>query len=306
MLIQRPVSLFCRSVSPRAPHLSFTHLLVSDLIWACLLLCVGCQPPEKRESYTFSITPASNELDGGQDSGGQIGGSDDEAGSSHVGGEAIAGEISEEARVSLTIQAINPLTQSGISGLSATIVLTDREDEAVIEDQLTDAMGQVTFSLPSQTQYQISFQAEGYPTHHLIGEVANSSARQVTFISTLRLRQQVLGALNLSSDENLGLVVIGLDLPTLAPALGASADLNSEYEAAFVLGSFAPRLGQEIAPDVGGFVSFANVVTGEAEVIVTPPENSRCAVAPAERDETKRVPVYAGEVTILIFTCRPN
>ena len=85
-----------------------------------------------------------------------------------------------------------------------------------------------------------------------------------------------------------------------------SQDLFPVTKTKFSFGSTRPALGQTIISGGGGFVSFANVTPGDVQITVTPPEGSGCALFPAERDEQPTVQVYAGEVTVVAFTCKPN
>ena len=214
--------------------------------------------------------------------------------------------------VQLTIKAINPLNSSGLSGLSAT--WPEALDLRPRADTLTDDSGSITFDLPSQSEYEVILSGEGYSAHHLFGALGDQNATQISFVSTDQLTQQVFTALGIQPSMDKGIVVIGLDRPNLAPAVGASAELESPYEKVFTLGQFGPSEGSSVIAGGGGFVSFANVEPGDIRVFVQAPENQRCALFP--RDDWSQeisaeepnfiLPVYAGEVSIVAFTCKDD
>lgn len=214
------------------------------------------------------------------------------------------GEL-ETNGIELSIRAIDPLTNQGVSGLSATLV-QDTSDDFNENVLTTDSNGRATFSVNEQSNYEVILEGSGFVAHHLFGELGNQPAEQISFVSNESLTQQVYSALGMTPALDKGIVVIGLDLPNLAPAVGTSVDLNTEYEKSFILGSFGPSEGNEVIAGGGGFVSFANVLPGQVEVVVQANDGEVCAVFP--RNETTRLtlPVYAGEVTIAAFTCEVN
>ena len=111
----------------------------------------------------------------------------------------------------------------------------------------------------------------------------------------------VFGQLGLMDQETKGILVVGLDTPTLAPAVGASAQIDVESDTPFVFAGSTPTGGQEIPSTGQGFVTFPNVTPGEVN-IETSMANGGCRIFPAEDGVT--VTVKAGEVSVVAYTCR--
>ena len=223
-------------------------------------------------------------------------------------GEMTAGEMTlEYLEPTLTVRALNPLNGSGVQGMNAELTTPQAMDESGrvgMTTSTTSADGTANLGAKLNTTYEVILTSDQHAPHHIIGDLGDEAVEQVTFVSTFTLTNQVFSLLNLTSDPDKGIVVIGLDLPNLAPAVGASAELSQSYESAFVFGTTTPIAGQTILSGGGGFVSFANVTPGETQVSVTPPEGARCAVFPAEERDQPTIQVYPGEVTVLAFTCR--
>ena len=255
-----------------------------------ILLTTSCQESETKESITISAAPLpfagmmTEEIDMA-------------AGSAMQSGT----ETPPTSLIDFTLLALDPLSNRGVLGLTAEL----KQPIEYAEMSSTNEEGNVTFSLPAESDYEVVLSGETYPPHHVLGELGTEASQQITFVSTLSLSQQVTGALGLSPDDTTGIVVVGLDAPNLSPAVGASATLSSPFMEAFTLGRFGPVKGDTITQGSGGFVSFAQVTAGPTDVQVTPPEGQVCAVFPAERSMTATIEVYPGEVTIIAFTCRP-
>tara|TARA_B100001250_G_scaffold327716_1_gene292006 strand:+ start:132 stop:506 length:375 start_codon:yes stop_codon:yes gene_type:complete len=114
----------------------------------------------------------------------------------------------------------------------------------------------------------------------------------------------VFGALGLMDDPAKGILVVGLDLPSLAPAIGAGATVDLEHGLPFVFAGNQPAAGSVIPMGGQGFVTFPNVTPGEVSIATDYP-NGGCQIFPAETDE-RSVEILAGEVTVVAFTCRSN
>ena len=207
--------------------------------------------------------------------------------------------------LTLTIRAIDPLSGQGVSGLTLTLAAGEVGDSVEDEQLSTDQSGTASIRLAPLSDYEVIINGEGYSAHHLFGSLGESDATQISFVSPDTLTAQVFSALGTSPDPTKGIVVIGLDQPNLAPAVGTRADLSSDYEKSFTLGSFGPSEGNEVISGGGGFVSFANVSPGEAIVSVEPKMAERCAVFPRNESSEYTLPVYAGEVSVMAFICQP-
>ena len=248
------------------------------------LLIFGCNESSDPKEDILVVTAQSDE---GQNNLSEI----------DMGSEPVSTE-----GVDLSIRAIDPLTNQGVTGLTATVV----QGHLGLSHEggsITDSNGTVTLSMNTGTSYEVSLEGPGFVPHHLFGELGNESAEQISFVSNENLTQQVFSALGMMPAQDKGIVVIGLDLPNLAPAVGTSVDLNAEYEKSFILGSFGPSEGNEVIAGGGGFVSFANVSPGQVEVLVQAKEGDRCAVFPRNENSNLTLPVYAGAVSIVAFTC---
>lgn len=249
----------------------------------------SCQEPEGDNDRVLVITPptdmGSNEVD--------MSSSENSDQSMPVMVEGIE----------LSLRAINPLSNQGVAGLTANLVL-DGSSDAMDNMAITDSTGTVKFNVEERINYEITLEGDDYVTHHLFGEIGDQPAEQISFVSTQSLTQQVLSSLGLTSDPNKGIVVIGLDRPNLAPAIGTSVDLDTEYDKAFILGSFGPSEGNEIISGGGGFVSFANVLPGQVNVLVQPQAGENCTVFPRNESAEYVIPIYAGEVSIVAFICQ--
>ena len=162
---------------------------------------------------------------------------------------AMNSESEPEEDLQLTVQALNPLNGQGIAGLEVDLLV---EEQSATTPTMTDANGQASFQIPPFAPYEVRFQADGYSTHHLFGELGESDAQQISFVSNNGLTTQVFSALNISPDSNKGIVVIGLDRPNLSPAVGSKAELNGTYEVAFTLESW-DQVWVEIISGGGGF-----------------------------------------------------
>ena len=261
-------------------------------------MITGCEEPEGDDPILF--VSAGSEL---------------ETGGAGAGGAIIAGEASEMAEageadgmegmspsdveplmISMTVRAINPLSNQGVNGVTVT---------SGQEVQITDMNGAATINVEARAPYMVTLSAEMTAPHVLYGISGELPFTQITFMSTDPLTAQVFGLLGLQPDPTTGIVVIGLDTPNLSPAIGASAELNLSYESAFTLGAVGPVRGRRVLEGGGGFVSFAQVTPGEAEVRISPPEGERCLVFAADVEEPPLLPVIAGQVSVMAFTCRP-
>ena len=112
----------------------------------------------------------------------------------------------------------------------------------------------------------------------------------------------VFGSLGLADDPTRGTVVVGLDTPSLAPAVGASASLSSASDAAFIFAGFTPQAGSTIPAGGQSFVTFPNVEAGPTTITALFPGGS-CAPFPAEAGDPQVV-VHPGEVSVVAYICR--
>jgi hypothetical protein len=281
---------------------SKTRLSISVIffiLWSGWSLIVGCEEPEGGEPILFMSAGSEVDATGELGAGGVItagGGSEMPEAGEADGMESMGASDIESLMISMTVRAINPLSNQGVSGVTVT---------SGQETQVTDMNGAATLNVEARAPYAVTLSAEMTAPHVLYGISGELPFTQVTFMSTDALTAQVLGLLGLQPDPTTGIVVIGLDTPNLSPAVGASAELSLSYESAFTLGAVGPVRGQSVVEGGGGFVSFAHVTPGETEVRITPPEDQRCLVFPGEVEDPLSLSVIAGQVSVMAFTCRP-
>ena len=99
--------------------------------------------------------------------------------------------------VELSLRAINPLSNQGVAGLTANLVL-DGSTDAMDSMGTTDSTGTVKFNVQDQSNYEVTLEGDDYVTHHLFGEIGDQAAEQISFVSTQSLTQQVLSSLGIT------------------------------------------------------------------------------------------------------------
>ena len=198
------------------------------------------------------------------------------------------------APVTATFRLINPTTGGGYSG----VTLTGPEGTVT-----TDAQGTGSVEVPSAELYKVDMDAEGARRHTIFGQSGTDDFEQVTYLSPDQVTGFVYSQIGITDDPAKGIVVVGLDLPDLRPAVGASASLSADFETSFVLQGQSVLETETIPANALGFVSFANVEPGEVTVSAEYP-NGACKVFPAEPSEEATITVKPGEVSIVALTCR--
>lgn len=237
------------------------HLVISAVVLAAV--CLGCQQ-EIEDDMGPLIVP---QTDG-----------------------AVAPDAELDS-LSITVRLLDPSTARGVEGVS---VSTESES------QVTGSDGRAVLQI-APGRYQVRIEREGTRPYLLFGEAGDSDFEQITFFSGESITGFVFRALGLSDQPDKGMVVVGLDLPNLAPAVGAEATLSAAHDTPFILTS-RPVEGNSITEGAGGFVTFPNVEPGEVEVQALYPTGS-CLPFPAETGSST-ITVEAGSVSILAFTCR--
>ena len=126
--------------------------------------------------------------------------------------------------VSVDIQILDAMT-----GAKSGVVLTTEHSS-----ESTDTEGKATVLVSGQQDVTISAQASGYMDHHLVGIVQTEGFTMVSLIASRSTTSQVYSMLGISVDESKRVLIVALDDPNLAPATGASAEISSGHDAAFV------------------------------------------------------------------------
>ena len=196
-----------------------------------------------------------------------------------------------DAAVEMTVRLLDPASGRGISGVR---VSTNSQMSE------TDSTGRAAVMV-APGPYAIRLERSGTRTHVLYGNAGSNPFEQITFYSSESITGFVLSALSIDDDPNRGMVVVGLDTPSLAPAVGAMASLSVEHDPSFILTN-RPMLGDTVIEGAGGFVTFPNVETGEVSIAVDYPSGD-CKPFPSESGAPDII-VEAGVVSIFAFTCR--
>ena len=200
-----------------------------------------------------------------------------------------------ESEVGVSIRVLNPGVRGGYPGVTLS---------GPFGESLTNSAGTASLAVAAGEPYQIAMQIEGARVHRLHGVAGMSSFEQVTYLSPDMVTSLVFQSLSLSVDDGRGILVVGLDLPSLAAAVGASASIDLESDTPFVFAGQFPQSGHVIPTGGQGFVTFPNVEPGQV-VIQTSFPTGQCRVFPAET-ETPVVSIQPGEVTVIAFTCRTD
>ncbi len=206
----------------------------------------------------------------------------------------MAEDMRPEADVAATFRVINPAMGGGFEG----VTVTGPQNVAVTEGQ-----GRATVTI-TPGAYQVALDAPGARTHTVFGVANDADFEQITYVSPDMITGFVYNQLGLMDDPTKGILVVGLDLPSLAPAVGAQASIDADSDAPFVFAGMLPSATDTIPSNGQGFVTFPNVTPGEVTITTMYP-NGTCRVFPAETD-ANAVTVTAGEVSVMAFTCRSN
>ena len=106
-------------------------------------------------------------------------------------------------------------------------------------------------------------------------------------------------------DSSTGVVVVAMDTPSLAPAVGAQAELvvdGNDFDKSFIFGPAYPELGDTIISGGGSFVFFPNVPAGTAEITATGANGTSCRSAPAGPTSGRfTVDVEPDTVSVAVF-----
>ncbi len=171
----------------------------------------------------------------------------------------------------------------------------------------TDANGRARFTLPSRTDFAVSGAAAGIQTTWIEGNTGVRSFQFTTFVGSTDLHDQVVASIGLPPrDPARGTLVVAMDTAALQAALGAVANVSPEGDHPFVFVNGQAELGRELVFQADGFVTFPNVVAGEVEVTVTPPESNICLSFPglSGPSDYTTYTVHPGAVTTAQFICQ--
>ena len=256
----------------------------STVVMAALVLLTACADEEASSSTTADAATSGGDTVASSDTT-----SDTAAAPSDVTEDAGAPPLAE---TSLTVQLVNAATGGAYKGVFVT---------AGDQQALTDASGTASVLVP-EGAYHVALDPPDARIHTLYGVAGTEGFVQTSYVSPDSVTTGVFGSLGLADDPTRGTVVVGLDTPSLAPAVGASASLSSASDAAFIFAGFAPQSGSTIPAGGQSFVTFPNVEAGPTTITALFPGGS-CAPFPAEAGDPQ-VTVHPGEVSVVAYICR--
>jgi hypothetical protein len=198
------------------------------------------------------------------------------------------------AQVTGTFQLLNAQSGQGKSDITVT---------GPLDEALTDGDGRALVSLLGEQGFVVRAEGGNLLPHLLQGQAGLEDFVYISFVATQNLTDQVLSYLGGSWDPDTGIVVVGLDTPELAPATGAGASLDGDYELAFVFGPSLPEAGTTLVEGGSSIVTFVGVPPGTVSILAEPAEGSACQLFPALSGSQAQVQVEAGVVSVLTFTC---
>ena len=194
--------------------------------------------------------------------------------------------------INATIRLLNPANGSGFAGVSVT------GDEGSAE---SDELGRATLPVRAGA-YALRLEAPGARPHRLFGVSGEVDFEQISYLSPDMITGFVFNLLGIEDNPDEGILVVGLDLPSLAPAVGAEATLDRESGSPFVFAGSQPTLSSVIPEGGQGFVTFPGLAPGPVQVRATYPGGG-CVLFPAGPEGEAAVEISAGEVSILAFSC---
>jgi hypothetical protein len=194
--------------------------------------------------------------------------------------------------VTVQVQILDAMT-----GVKSGVVLTTEHSE-----ESTDTDGKSSVLVSGNQDIIITAQASGYMDHHIIGIAEETEIEMVSLIASRTTTSQVYSMLGISTDESKGILIVALDDPNLYPATGASADISSNNDGAFIF--TATGVQQSNTVQSYGFVAFPNVDVGTTTISVTPPDNQDCWLhVGGVKGASQDVEVFADQVTVALFQC---
>jgi len=200
------------------------------------------------------------------------------------------------ATVTVTFRLIDAVTQRGVVG---------RIDPGSGGEPVELVDGEAAVDLPAGRPFDAVAEAAGYAPIHLHGLTGDTAFTLISFAASRTVARSVLRALGLTDDGTTGLVVAGLDTPTLRPAAGAGARVDGLTTPGFVFDAAGmPRSGNTLLAGGASFVSLPGVTPGPATVRVSAPAGQRCALREGGSD-TATLTVRAGSIHVVSFICAP-
>ena len=202
-----------------------------------------------------------------------------------------AADVALPAETVMTVQLINAGTGGPYTGVFVS---------AGDQQGMTDGSGQSSVMVAAGP-YHVVLETSDARAHHLYGVAGETNFKQISYMSPDNVTLGVFGSLGLQDDPTRGTLVVGLDLPNLAPAVGASASIDSASDPAFIFAGFSPQTGSTLPAGGQSFVTFPNVEPGPTEISALFPDGA-CLPFVAEVGDPQVV-IHAGEVSVVAFIC---
>ena len=200
----------------------------------------------------------------------------------------------QEITIDASVRILDPLAGGGLEGV---LVSTASGESAT-----TDAEGRAMLEVPGNSILQLSLTKDEALDHLLFGPTGTDNFEFVTFMSTEVLFSAVQSVLGVSAQAGTGFLVVGIDYEDLSPVVGASASIDLEHDEPWVLGPSGASFSDTIITGMMGMVAFPNVVPGEADITVSPPEGVVCTAFPGP-ESMPPTPVHEDIVTVVTFRC---
>ncbi len=205
---------------------------------------------------------------------------------------ALTPDAAGDPTVAVTVRLIDAMSGTAPSGA-----------EISFGDQTVPVQSGVSVvNVPQNSPFEILATAPGYSRYRLFGHSGTTDFELISFVSSDSLTSQVMAMLGGSVDPTRGFLVVGMDTPSLQPAVGASVTIDATSAEPFIFAGQTPQPGNAVIAGGSSFVSFPNTLPGSVDITVTPPPGQSCSAFPGPGD-LNSVDVVAGDVTVISYTC---
>jgi hypothetical protein len=164
----------------------------------------------------------------------------------------------------------------------------------------TDETGTAAVEVTPGAPFAIRATGATIPESVLVGAAGDADFTYTSFVSTEAFANQLFGASGVDWPDGTGVLVVGLDQPSLAPAAGATATIDAAVEGR-TLGAAGLVVGNA-ASAASGLVVFVGVPAGTVTLTTTAPSGDPCTHYPG-RTPIDTVDVAADAWTVVTTVC---
>jgi hypothetical protein len=171
----------------------------------------------------------------------------------------------------------------------------------------TDVNGRAVMTIPSQDPFAIRVQMDGgYADHWLAGLAGVEDFQYFARLLARNDYGDVLTALGLAPDPQMGTLIIRPETIALQAAQGSTATIDAASDAPFVFVDGDPAAGNELVYLADSWIVFPNVAPGQVTVDLQAPEGDSCLSFPALNApaDIDTFTVEADAVTVALFICQ--